>query len=155
MKNMIWALIAVTIVSGMAVASTDPFVGKWKLDVQHSSYPKGTCPTQMVIEMEASGHGVRYRSDATYGNGRIAQAQYTADYNGRQAMVMGDRGLMLPVTLKRLDSRTVVASYVRGMQVVATSRRVVSSDGKRMIVTTKSADAKGKQVTTVGVYGRE
>jgi len=155
MKNMIWVLIAVTMFSGLAAASTDPFVGKWQLDVHRSSYPKGTCPKQMVIEMETTGHGVRYRSDTTYRNGRITQAQYTADYNGRQAMVMGDRGLMLPVTLKRVDWRTVVASYARGMQVVATSRRVISSDGKRMIVTTKSADANGKPVTTVGVYKKE
>ena len=61
-------------------------------------------------------------------------------------------GLMAPVSLQRLDERTVVASYKRGMQVVATSRRVVSRNGRVMTITTVSPDKDGRSVTNVGVY---
>jgi hypothetical protein len=68
---------------------------------------------------------------------------------------MGARGMMLPVSLKKIDSRTVVASYTRLLQVVATSRRVVSSDGRSMTITTVSKDPAGKRVTTIGVYEKQ
>jgi hypothetical protein len=61
---------------------------------------------------------------------------------------------MLPVKLKKIDSRTVVASYAHGLVFVATSRRVVSEDGRQMTITT-SQDRSGKTMTTVGVYERK
>lgn len=135
-------------------AEGDPFVGKWMLDVKTSQYPAGTCPKAMVIQMETAGKGVRYRSDTTFENGRTVHSEYTADYNGNQAVVRGAHGMLLPVLLKRLDSRTVEASYSKELMIVATSRRVVSEDGRRMTITTVSKDAAGKSVTTVGVYQR-
>ena len=138
-----------------AMPSHDPFVGKWNLDVRHSKYPPGTCPKRMVIEMEPAGEGISYHSDAMYMNGAQSQARYTADYNGKQVIVVGARGMLLPVSLKRIDSKLVEASYSRGFQVVAKSRRVISKDGRLMTITTTSMDASGKGVTTIGIYKKE
>jgi hypothetical protein len=138
-----------------AMASTDPFVGKWRLDPRRSEYPAGSCPKSMVIEMEAVGRGVRYRSDAMYANGGTIHSEYTADYDGNQALVMGARGMMLPVFLKRINTRTVIASYTKALQIVATSRRVVSEDGQVMTVTTTSKDSSGKNVKTIGLYEKQ
>lgn len=41
-------------------------------------------------------------------NFNTTSAEYTADYKGKEAIVMGYTGLMLPVSLKRLDAYTVV-----------------------------------------------
>ena len=152
MRNAIWVLITITLLLTAAGASSDLFLGKWVLEAQKSKYPPGTCPKRMVIDMEPAAHGIHYRSDTIYANGRAAHAEYTADYSGRQVLVWGNYGLMLPVSLKRIDSRTVVASYFKSLQIVATSRRVVSHDGRRMIITTTSKDRSGRRVTTVGVY---
>jgi hypothetical protein len=149
------AILLVALLATSAMASDDPFVGKWVLDVERSEYPVGSCPKAMVIEMEAVSHGVRYKSDASYLNGRTVHSEYTADYDGNQALVMGTYGMMLPVFLKRIDSNTVIASYTKALQVVATSRRVVSEDKRFMTVTTTSKDSSGKSVTTIGVYKRE
>src|SRR6476660_9122327 len=147
-------LIVIALIATRATASTDPFLGEWKLNVQRSVYPAGTCPKQMTIEMTATARGVRYHSKTTYANGTTTQAQYVADYNGKQAAVMGDRGFLLPVSLKRINSRTVLASYMRGMQLIASSRRVVSPDGRRMTITTKSRSSHGRSATTMGWYER-
>ena len=109
----------------------------------------------MKIQMESVGHGIRYLSDALFADGRFTHSEYTADYDGNQAMVLGSRGLMLPVFLKRIDQRTVVASYTKDLMVVATSRRVVSGDGQTMTITTESKDSSGKLVTTVAVFVRQ
>ena len=138
--------------TAMASAFTDPFVGRWVLNPGLSNYPSGTCPRRMVIEMESAGDGVHYRSDATYANGVTAHSEYTADYNSKQTLVMGNHGMLLPVSLKRSNSRLVLASYTKGLQVVATSRRVVSKDGRRMTITTMSKNRAGADVLTVGVY---
>jgi hypothetical protein len=138
-----------------ARASTDPFVGKWELDVSRSFYPAGNCPKNMTIEMRSVGSGIRYISDATLPNGGTVHAEYTADYNGKQAIVMGARGMMLPVFLKRIDAHTVIASYTKGLVVVATSHRVVTEDERRMTITTTSKDGSGESLTTVGVFERK
>jgi hypothetical protein len=43
---------------------------------------------------------------------------------------------------------------MRGFQVVARSRRVVSEDGRVMTVTTISKDKEGNSITNIGIYDR-
>lgn len=130
----------------------DPFAGAWQLNPQKSRYPGATCPKRMVIVMSCAANGVRYRSETTYADGHASRSEYNANYDGREAIVMGSGGLLLPVSLKRLDAYTVVATYKRGGQTIATSRRVVSKDGRKMTITTNSPDQSGKNVLSIGVY---
>ncbi len=145
-------LFVLTVAVPSAISASDPFVGRWIMNVRKSKYPPGGCPRSMVIEMETAGRGVHYRSMTTYADGRLANSEYVAEYDGRQVVVTGSRGLMLPVSLKRVNSNTVVACYMEGLQVVATSRRVVSKNGRTMTITTSSRDRSGKSITNVGVY---
>jgi hypothetical protein len=154
MKRFAYVLVSGILWASLAVGAADPFVGKWRLNPQKSQYAPGTIPVRMVIEMDAVGDGIHYRSETTYSNGYSTHSEYTADYNGREAIVTGSIGLMTPVSLKRVDSNVVVASYVRALQAIATSRREVSPDGRIMTITTTSRDRDGKVVTTTGVYER-
>ena len=70
-------------------AATDPFVGKWVMDPKHSDYPVGASPKTMIIEIEATGRGVHYKSHTVFDNGQTTHAEYTADYDGNQVMVTG------------------------------------------------------------------
>jgi hypothetical protein len=156
MKELRCLLIAATLSSStMGWSATDPFAGKWTLNVEKSKYPPGACPKGMVIEMETRGGGVHYSSEAILANGSSTRSEYTADYDGKPVIVVGTHGILLPVSLKRIAPNTVVASYTKGLQVVATSRRVVSNDGRVMTVTTVSRDRTGKTVTNIGVYERQ
>ena len=130
----------------------DPFTGTWQMNPQKSRYPGATCPKRMVIVMACAANGVRYRSEAIYADGHASRSEYHASYDGKEAIVMGSGGLLLPVSLKRLDANTVVATYRRGGQTVATSRRVASRDGRKMTITTNSPDQSGKNVLSIGVY---
>ncbi len=151
--RMMRTIVATTILFLPALLwAADPFLGKWTLDVQRSKYPTGIRPKQMMIEMSAAGHGVHYHSETLLTNGRSVSADYTADYSGKPVVVLGARGMLLPVSLKRTAPNAVVATYTSGFQVAATSRRVVSASGKVMTVTTTSRDASGKTVTNIGVY---
>lgn len=154
MKTTARLSIVAAIFATLALAGDDPFSGTWKLNAQKSKYPPGACPRSMVIEMEPVANGVRYRSETTYPNGRKSKVHYTADYRGTEAIVRGEAGLLAPVSLERPDERTVVASYKRGMQVIATSRRVVSKNGRVMTITTTSPGPDGKPVSNTGVYDK-
>jgi hypothetical protein len=132
--------------------AADPFLGKWTLDPKSSRYPRGLCPVQMTIEMTTAGSSVHYHSETQMTSGNTFTADYTAAYDERPVVVSGARGVLLPVALKRLEPNVVVASYSSGLQVRATSRRVVSADGGVMTVTTTSQDGEGIPVTNVSVY---
>jgi hypothetical protein len=140
------------LLSPLALHAADPFLGKWSLEVKQSKYPAGACPIGMTIEMSIAGHGVHYHSESRLTNGNLINADYTADYDGKSVMVMGDRGMLLPVSLKRAGQHVVIATYESGFHVMATSRRVVSADGRVMTITTTSRDRSGQSVTNVGVY---
>lgn len=140
-----------------AAADADPFVGTWSLDRAASHYTSRDLPARMVIIMESVPGGIHYRSDALrMGDPAVGAAHmtadYTAQYDGTLAMVMGNSGMLVPVQLRRLDQRSVQADYVRGFQKVASSVRVVSADGTRMTITTTSKAGDGKEVVNIGVY---
>src|SRR5260370_36499106 len=150
MRSWAWFLIA----AALALGANDPFVGHWNLNVQKSKYGVGACPKKMIIAMQPAGDGVHYVSETTSAMGKVSSSEYTAEYSGKEAPVKGKAGMMTPVKLKREDPSTVLASYVKGTQVVATARRVVSKDGRTMTVTTTSKDKAGKSLVNVGVYDR-
>jgi hypothetical protein len=154
MRAFLILLFAAAFSIAAALAAADAFAGKWQMNVSKSSYAPGTCLARMVIEMETVNAGIRYHSETTYSNGHTSQSQYIADYDGPEAIVIGTNGLLTPVALKRLAPDIVVASYKRGFQVIATSRREVSSNGRTMTITTTSTDRDGKVVTNIGVYER-
>jgi len=104
--------------------------------------------------MEAAPGGIHYHSDTTGADNRVTQADYVADYSGKEATVRGVAGILAPVSLQRLDANTVVASYIHGGQVIATSRRSISKDGRIMTISTTSKDKDGNSVTNTGVYER-
>ncbi len=135
MTNLLRLLIGIAILlpastlKAQSSVSSDPFIGSWA-------------------------HGVRYRSSTWYANGATSFSHYTAKYDEREVLVQGSNGFLLPVSLKRIATDTVVATYKRGMQPVATSRREVSADGQVMTITTTVIGKDGKIVTTIGVYDK-
>jgi hypothetical protein len=140
--------------TSIAIADNDPFIGTWSMNVSASKYAANQLPKAMRIVMELAPEGVHYRSETTHVNDRTTVAEYVADYDGKLAMVVGSAGVMAPITLKRIDANTVDASYVKGMQVVATSRRELSKDGRIMTITTVTYDDRRHATTNVGVYER-
>jgi len=130
----------------------DPFVGRWALDTRQSKYPQVACPKQMTIEMTTVGDAIHYHSVTVLENGTAFSADYTASYNDVPTMVTGAKGVLLPVSLHKDSTNEVTASYKSGFETRATSRRVVSEDGKTMTVTTTSHDGAGNVSKNIGVY---
>ena len=145
--------ITVLVTASVAFAEVDPFVGSWSMNVAASRY-ESDLPQSMSIVMEQATQGLHYRSDTKYPDGHVVIANYTADYDGKPTAVIANGKMMAPVALKRIDAQTVEASYIRGLQIVATSRRSLSENGRVMTITTTAYDERHKATTNVGVYQR-
>jgi hypothetical protein len=146
-----------TLMFGVAPASgaleEDAFCGKWVMNVAASSYASGDVPQAMTIEMDnANGHE-HYRSRTVRRNQQVATAEYTADYDGRLAMVVGDSGMLTPVSLKRVNANTVEATYQRAFQTIARSTRVLSADALTMTITT-TISGEAQNIVNIGIYDR-
>lgn len=129
----------------------DPFLGKWVLDVHASHYPAKTCPKAMTIEMTRELRGIHYQSHTEPFVGEPFDVEYTADYDGKPAIVTGSKGIMLPVILQRKGA-AVIATYRNASQVAATSERILSDQNRTMTITTVSYDSAGNVVKNLGVY---
>lgn len=134
-----------------ASATPDPFLGRWVLDVRMSHYVAKTCPRAMTIEMTQASRGVHYQSHTEPLVGEPFDVEYTADYDGKPAIVTGSKGILLPVSLQRKGD-AVTATYRNAFRVAATSERVLSDHDHTMTITTVSYDSAGNAVTNVGVY---
>jgi hypothetical protein len=146
-----------TLMLGILLASSalaeDAFCGRWEMDVAASSYASGDLPQAMTIEMDnANGHE-HYRSRTVRRNQQVATAEYTADYDGRLAMVVGDSGMLTPVSLKRVSANIIEATYQRAFQTIARSTRVVSADALTLTITT-TISGEPQNTVNVGVYKR-
>jgi hypothetical protein len=137
----------------LAQAQADRFIGTWVLDPRKSNDGLNV-PLSMVIVMTAVEGGVHYRSETTYAKQGVRVAEYTARYDGGVSIVTGLSGVLAPVSLRRLNANLVQASYFSGMQVVGTSRRQLSTDGRTMTVTTTYRVPQGRRVRAVAVFRR-
>jgi hypothetical protein len=141
------ACAAATLLGGLyapAAPAEDLFAGTWELRPEESKYLNGELPESMTIRLEPSDRGEHYTSRTVRQNKQVATAEYTAGYDGSLAMVLGDAGLLAPVSLRRIDDYTVEATYQRAFHVVARTRRVISADGLTMtLATTTDAGPSG------------
>jgi hypothetical protein len=140
--------------ASLTFAADDPFVGTWTMNLGASKYPALELPRKMVIVMRETPEGVAYRSVSKHQDGHTTTAEYVADYSGHLALVVGNAGLMAPVSVRRIDSHTVEASYMRGFKAAAVSRRVVSENGLILTITTTSLGESGVQHSKIGVYDK-
>jgi hypothetical protein len=132
----------------------DAFCGRWVMNVAASSYATGDLPQAMIIEMDTANGHEHYRSRTVRRNQQIATAEYTADFDGRLAMVVGDSGMLTPVSLKRMSANTIEATYQRAFQTIARSIRVVSADALTMTITT-TISGEPQNIVNIGIYDRE
>lgn len=137
-----------------ALAAEDPLLGTWELQPRLSRYEAGTMPAKMTVVITAVEGGIHYSSTSRTTAGRPTSVQYTALFDGIPVLVSGDAGLLAPVALKRLDQRTVEATYARPFQPLASSRWRTSADGRRLTIETRAAGAPAASHGNISVYRR-
>jgi len=137
-----------------ALAAGDPLAGTWELQPRLSHYASGAVPKRMTVVIEALEGAIHYRSSSETAAGVQSSAEYTAAFDGVPVLVTGHTGLLAPVALRRLDARTVEATYARPFLLLATSRWSASRDGRRLTIATRTTGTATPARTNVSVYRR-
>jgi hypothetical protein len=145
-------VLAITTIAALAADNT---LGTWKLNLEKSKYSPAPMPLKSLnVTREASDGGVKATVTGEQTSGPI-NGSYTAKYDGKDVPVSGN----LPydtVSLKQVNANTTTdARKKTGGPYHATSRTVVSSDGKTMTTTTKGVNGQGKNMTSTFVFDKQ
>jgi len=140
--------------AGAALASTDPQVGSWKLNLAKSKYAPGPAPTAATTMIEAAGAGTKVVVDQTMADGAARHWEFTANYDGKDSPVTGNPDADM-VSRTLVNPNTVETITKKDGKVISTQRSVVSKDGKTRTVTTKGLNAKGETMNNVAVYDKQ
>jgi hypothetical protein len=147
------ALMAVMLLSVLAFAADDPFIGTWKLNPAKSKFSSGPALKSQTLTYEPSGNGVKLTFNQVDAQGNSMGGGYTANYEGK------DYPFTSPdadtIALKRIDASTVAATWKKTGKVTMTSRRTVSKDGKTLTIAQKGKNAQGQAVNYVSVYDKQ
>jgi len=143
--------------AGVLLAQGDPFVGTWKLNTAKSKYSPGPAPQSTTRTYEAQGSGLKISNEGTAADGSRIAYNFTANYDGKHNPISGTgvAGGADTIALKRINATTVEATTKRAGKVNATTRNVLSKDGKGFTATSKGKDANGKPTSSGGVWEKQ
>jgi hypothetical protein len=139
--------------SAVALWAADPVLGSWELIVAKSKYNPGPAPKSQTRIYQALPEGMKVTIKTVDADGRSSVVVHPANYDGKDYPITGSTQADV-IALKQIDTYTSEAILKHAGQILATSRRVVSTDGKSMTVTYKGIDSRGRQVDSVAVYER-
>ena len=141
----------------MLAQGADPFVGTWKLNPAKSKYTGVAAPKSDTLTFEMQGNGLRLIREGIAADGSRIAYSFVTSLNGKPVPVSGSGipGGADMETVKRINWNTTTATYTKAGKVVATTRNVVSKDGKVMTITVKATNANGRPINTVAAYDKQ
>src|SRR5260370_12799378 len=86
-------------------------------------------------------------------DGQSTVVEHPANFDGKDYPITGSTQADV-IALKQIDTYTSEATLKHASQILATSRRIVSKDGKSMTVTYQGVDSRGRNVDSMAVYER-
>ena len=118
-----------------AQSKDDPFIGRWILDRAKSEF-SGAPPERRTAVFELMPDGsIKHVTETVIANGSTDRVEYAYKYDGKDNPIQNS--FMSTVSVKRINPRTNERTgKVRG-EVVETSTRTVSADGKTLTITIK------------------
>jgi len=149
------ALIALAITT-IGALGADNSIGAWKLNVEKSKYTPAPLPVKsLTVTREAADGGVKVTVTGEQADGTAINSSYTAKFDGKDVQVTGNAPYDT-IALKQVNANTITdARKKTGGPYKATSRMVISSDGKTMTTTTKGTNADGKALASTFVFDKQ
>jgi hypothetical protein len=143
------------------LAATDPFVGTWKLNVSKSKFaPDAPRFFLATIQIESAGNKLKSTASAADGQGIVSDFTFSCELDGTPCTVtpatlpMRSASAVDTITLKRIDSNTIVATGTKNGKPIYSDRRVVSVDGRTMTAVRDGTTPEGKKYKSTIVLNR-
>jgi len=137
----------------LAAAGFAQGLGKWKVNLAKSSYSPGPPPVSETYTFEAVPGGVISTRVWIGGDGRHLTDRTVLKFDGKWYSLTGHRHAD-EICTREITDHVVVSTFKRKGQVVLTSTRVISDDGKIITMTFDGLRVDGK-THTVRVLERQ
>jgi hypothetical protein len=156
MKTKTIALSLGLILAAGALYAADPMEGTWKLNESKSKLTRGTSKnTKVVYDSKRLGRGRwEITTDGVDADGKPAHSEWKGKFDGKDYEVTGDPNSDMR-SYTKVNDQTLTMTAKKGGKVTATSRIVVSADGKSRVVNANGTTAKGKKFSNTVVYDKE
>jgi hypothetical protein len=161
LRSFVGAILAVTLSVSSAtlvVAQPQPpaakdnaVIGTWTLVVEKSRYNPGPPPQSQTRTYEVQANGVKTTIRTVLADGETTTVSYTANYDSIEYRVTGS-ATTDGIKLTQVDPNTAEAKLLHAGRAVGTARRIVSPDGRTMMITLQ--DVRGS-VQNVAFYEKK
>lgn len=138
--------------------ASDPVLGKWKLNLEKSTYLPGPAPKNQTRAYEAIADGIKVTIRTVGEDGKTIVVEHPVNYDGKEQPVTGSVQSDA-IQLQKIDDCTSESVMKHAGKVIGRNRRVVAEDGRSMTITYEGLDSRGRQVkvtasTTASSGGR-
>ena len=139
--------------SQSGVHVSEPFQGRWLMNVAKSTFFEPSPPSARVLIIERSGADFVYSIETTNADRSTIRLRYTVPVQGGKGRFL--EGPYDGVVHRRLDAGTREAEYLQtGKLAVAFTGRV-SDDGRSLRIIVRRRDAQGRESEAVTVYEKQ
>ena len=139
--------------SAASAASTDAFMGTWKLNAAKSKL-SDSGPKNETVTYEAAGDQLKVTIEGTQTDGNKTKTEWTGKCDGKEYPSTGNPNEDMR-SCKQINDHTLHVVSKKGSKVGLTAHVVVSADGKSRTVTVNGTDAEGKKWKSVAVYDKQ
>lgn len=151
------ALALVSAASGVVSAgapASDPVIGTWNLDVSKSTFTGSPALRSQARTYSQSGQRLTLVMKSTSADGKEVTTRMTYQLDGKDYPVTGNSDFD-SISGQQVDSNTARFTQKKGGQMVGTSTRTVSEDGKTLHVKSSLTTAKRENSENVLVLNKQ
>ena len=138
----------------VAAESQDPILGTWKLNLAKSKYIPGPAPRSQTRTYKDTGDGIFVTIETIDASGhKAAPIRFPEKYDGKDYPITGSN-IGDALVLKRINDYTAEATMKHAGKVVATTRRIITDNGKTLMLIYQETDPE-HPVDNIIVYDRQ
>jgi hypothetical protein len=160
MKPSVWKTglaitVALACVSGLGAAEgEDPIIGTWKLNLSKSKYIPGPAPRSQTRVYRQTADGILVTIETIDAKGqKRPKIEFPERYDGKDYPVVGSE-IGDALALVRINDYLAEATMKHGGMVVATTRRIITDNGKTLMLIYKESNFE-HPVDNIIVYDRQ
>src|SRR5579862_4351848 len=154
MKLALFAIIVAAVGSLHAQDADDPILGTWKLNLSKSKYIPGPAPRSQTRVYRRTPNGIFVTIDTVDAKGnKQPTIEFEEKYDGKEYPIKGSE-IGDALVLKRINNYLSEAIMKHGGMVVATTRRIITDNGKTLMLIYQEANY-DRPVDNIIVYDRQ
>ena len=139
------AVLALLVALSFTAEAADSAVGTWKLNLAKSKFSPGPAPRSKTRVYEPGPNGLKVMVTTVDAAGGTRVSEVRESFDLKHYGFQGN-GPFQQVSPERIDDNKVNAELTIQPGVTVNSMRVVSKDGKRLTITIRGQDERGRPI---------